>query len=117
MADVILRNRTKRPARMLVLNLTKDVRGVVVTNRLTLETRQGDRRKKIVKKVVPDSIRIPAGKDSANLPEEVLKCPEVADAVKRRDLLVIRQETPAPKAETEPKPAAKTEPKPRRRRG
>lgn len=111
MSNVILVNRTKRPKRGLVLNLTKKIAAVKVTNRTTEETRQGERRKRVSTKLVPDSIRILAG-GSLEVPEIVLGAPEVKAAIARRDIMVKRPEPgKAPAA-----PAADGTPKPRTRK-
>lgn len=98
MSDVILVNRTKRPKRMLVLNLTTKVAAVKVTNRVTVEDKQGNRRKKVTSKLVPDSIRIRAGGRTGPLPEAVLSCPEVKQAIAARDLRMERVEPEQAKA-------------------
>lgn len=117
MAIVTLVNRTKRPPRMLVLNLTKDVAPVKVVNRTTQESRDGQRRIKVIEKVVPQAIRIPAGgslkltgKNYGN-PEAVMRCPEVAAAIAAREIRVDRSPVAQPKkpsgqgeASTEKKP-------------
>ncbi len=98
--NVILVNRTKRPPRMLVLNLTKKIAPVKVTNRTTDETRDGLRSKRISTKFVPDSIRIPAGGE-LEVKRAILGCPDVAAAKARREIRV----KPAP-SEAEKKTAA-----------
>lgn len=89
MSNVILMNRTKRPRRMLVLNLTKAVAAIEVTNTTTDETRQGERRKRVSSKLVPDSIRIPSG-GQLEVSERTLSAPDVKAAIARRDIVVKR---------------------------
>jgi len=87
--DVTLENRTRRPRRGLVLNLTKGAAPVRVTHRTTEEDRQGRRRQRVIDRIVPGSLRVPAGK-RVKVDEKILRCPEVAAAIARRDLLVHR---------------------------
>ena len=87
MSDVILINRTRRPPKMRVYNLSKNIAAVKVENRVTVETRDGKRAKKLTSKLVPTSIRIPA-KGQLIVPEIYLSCPEIAAAIKNRELLV-----------------------------
>lgn len=87
MSNVILMNRTKRPRRMLVLNLTKAVASVEVTNTTTDETRQGERRKRVATKLVPDSIRIQSG-GQLEVSTRTLSAPDVKAAIARRDIVV-----------------------------
>jgi hypothetical protein len=91
MSTVVLLNSKKRPPRMLVLNLTRLVASVTVENRTTEESRDGARRKRVSQKSVPDSLRIPAGA-SVEVPASYLGCPDVAAAVARRDVVVLRKE-------------------------
>lgn len=94
MANVTLQNRTKKPARMLVLHLTKQIAPVEVENRTMEESRDGVRKLRISTKVVPDSIRIPSG-GTVEVDEAALGCPEIVQAIKDRDVLVVRP-VPAP---------------------
>lgn len=89
---VTLVNRTKRPRRMLVLNLTKAVAPVSITNRTTEESRQGDRRTRVSRKLVPDSLRIRHG-GSETVPATYLDAPEVKAAIKAGDLAVKKSPT------------------------
>lgn len=110
MANVILENRTKRPRRMLVFNLTRNVATVKVVNRTTEETRQGERRKRVSSKLVPDSIRVPYGGGQVEVDEKVLGVPDVAAAISRRELRAIRPEAKTPSSEGNgngPKPRRK----------
>jgi len=88
MAKIVLWNRAKRNRRMLVLNLTKSVAAVSVENRTTETNKRGETRKRVSTKLVPDSLRIPAGA-SVMVDESVLKCPEVAKQIKARNLVVF----------------------------
>jgi hypothetical protein len=101
MANVILENRTKRPSRMLVLNLDVAIASVRVENRSIVETPDGKQRVKISTKSVPDSIRIPAGGESVPLPEKILRCSEVKRALDAREIRV-KEEKPAEKAAPNP---------------
>ena len=98
MANVTLVNRTKRPPRMLVLNLTRQVAPVQVENRTTEESRDGTRRKRVSTKLVPAAVRIPA-RGEAEVDEVCLGCPDVAAAIARREILVRRPAKPAPVTE------------------
>jgi hypothetical protein len=103
--DVVLKNITKHPKRMLTFNLTRAEGSVKVTNRVTVETRDGERRQKTTSKLVPDSLRIAHGETSRALPESVLLVPDVAKAITKRELLV--QKAPkdvGPKPEKKPAP-------------
>ena len=107
MANVILVNRPRRPPRMLTYNLAKNIVAVKVENRVTEETRDGKRAKRISTKLVPDSIRIPA-KSEIEVDEKVLLCPEIKKALEKREIM---------KKKVEPRRAASSEgengPKPR----
>ncbi len=100
MADVVLKNNTKHPKKMLVFNLREP--SVKVVNRTTVESRDGERRVKATSKLVPDALRIASGATSGPLPETVLFVPEIARAIAARELVV----------QTAPKDAG---PKPKRR--
>lgn len=89
MADVILKNNTKHPKRMIIFNLTRELAPVKVMNRITVETRDGERRTKMSSKLVPDSIRIPYGGESLPIPEEYLQVREIAAAIEKREVLVV----------------------------
>lgn len=115
MANVSLVNKTKRPPRMLTYNLTKEVDPIKVTNRLREESKDGVRRIRVVNKIVPGSIRIPAGSQSKPIDEKVLKCPEVAAGLKRREFTVNRSVPVAKKSDTKGGDG-KQKPKPRQRR-
>lgn len=88
MAKIVLWNRAKRNRRMLVLNLTKSVAAVSVENRTVETNKRGETRKRISTKLVPDSLRIPAGA-KVMVDESVLKCPEVAKQIQSRNLVVL----------------------------
>lgn len=102
MANVILENRTKRPPRMLVLNLDVAIASVRVENRTVVETPDGKQRVKVSTKSVPDSIRIPAGGESVPLPEKILRCSEVKRALETREIRVKAEAAAAPKAAPNP---------------
>lgn len=88
MANIVLWNRSKRPRRMLVLNLTKSVAAVTVENRAVETNKKGELMTRVSKKLVPDSLRIPAGA-RVEVDSAVLKCPEVKRHIKARDLIVV----------------------------
>jgi len=115
-ADVILKNTTKHPKRMLVFNLTREISPVKVTNRTTVETRDGERRKKQSSKLVPDSVRIPYGTE-VTVSAACLQVPEIAAAVERRELKVrpVPQDA-GPKPAKAPATEVKTAPKGKERR-
>jgi hypothetical protein len=118
---VTLTNRTKRPPRMLVLNLDITVASERIQRRETVEGKDGKRRKKPVNMSVPKSLRILPGEKSAPVPCSYLRCKEVAAAVAARDILVkdwakpVPEVKPEPKPEPEPEPEVKPEPKPKKR--
>lgn len=97
MANVTLVNRTKRPARMLVLNLTKEHAPVPIEVRMTEETKDGIRSKRVEQRLIGDSLRIMAG-ERVEVDEGVLSCPDVVSAVSNRELLVEKRSEPAPQA-------------------
>ncbi len=108
MANVILENKTKRPRKMIVLNLTLGALALKVVNRTTEESKDGLRRARVSSKLVPGAIRIPSG-GKLEVPESYLGCPEVKAAIARREIRVIRK---APVAVTNgngngPKPRTK----------
>lgn len=112
--DIVLKNNTKAPKRMLVFNLAD--KSVKVSNVITVESRDGERRQKLTSKLVPDSIRIPCGLSSEPLPSSVLEIPEIKRAVEARDVLVEQvPEVPAV-LETPATPAPSSEGKVRSRR-
>jgi hypothetical protein len=80
---------------MLVLNLTKNVQAVKVTNKLTVETRDGRRGTKTVNKVVPGSLRIPV-RGKVTVSKEVLSCPDVAAAIANKYIRVTDLKVAAP---------------------
>lgn len=100
MKKVILTNRTKRPPRMLILELTKQVAPVKVTNRTTDEAKDGTRLKRISTKIVPDVLRIPSKTETLPVPESYLQCPAVKEARARREISV--RDAP-PEEKNEPK--------------
>lgn len=110
MANVILVNRTRRPSRMLIYNLAKNIAAVKVENRTMEETRDGKRAKRVSSKLVPDSIRIPA-KGELEVDEKILFCPEVKAGIGKRDLRVKKPEVSLRAASSEgengPKPRTK----------
>lgn len=88
MAKIVLWNRSKRPRRMLVMNLTKGVEAVKVENRTSETNKRGQTAKRVSTKLVPGALRIPAGA-KVEVDAAVLGCPEVARHIKSRDLAVI----------------------------
>lgn len=106
MTYVVLKNNTKHPKRMLTFHLT-GIAAVKVTNRVTVESRDGERRQKTTSKLVPDSVRIAHGETSGPLPEAVLLLPDVAKAVAKREVIVQAAPKDAgPKPQKPPAPAA-----------
>jgi hypothetical protein len=97
MPTVLLENKTKRPQRMLVLNLTKMTAPYKVMSKRTHETKNGDRSYKVVAHNVPGSVRIPAG-SSLEVDAEFLKCPSVRAAIARHELSAtpVSVKSPAP---------------------
>lgn len=94
MANVILENRTRRPRRMLVLNLPRELAPVRSTVQTRVEAKDGTRRMKIVDRNIGDSLRIPHGCVSQPIPEKLLTAPEVRKVVKAREVRVIREDDP-----------------------
>ena len=94
MSNVILENRTRRPRRMLTLNLPRELAPVRSVVRVREESKDGVRRIKTVDRNVGDSIRIPFGAVSQPIPEKLLHAPEIAKVVKARELRVIREGDP-----------------------
>lgn len=117
MANVILINRTRRPSRMLTYNLVKNIAAVKVENRVTTETRDGKRAKRISTKLVPDSIRILA-KGQLEVPEIYLRCPEVAAGIANREILVkkIEPAKPLTSARAVSSEGESSRPKPRKKK-
>lgn len=111
---VKLQNTTKRPRRMLVLSLTKAVAPVRVENTTVEESSDGQRRTRVSKKLVPDSIRVPVDGFSEDLDPVCLTCPEVQKAITERHVKVV--EIPEPQAPTETAPATPAAQSPRTRR-
>lgn len=115
MPDVILKNATKHPKRMLVFNLTREISPVKVVNRTTVETRDGERRKKQSSKLVPGSLRIAHGAE-VTVPDTYLQVREIAAAVERRELKVRPVPQDAGPKPAKPAPEPKTAPKGKERR-
>lgn len=102
---------------MLTYNLAKNIAPVKVENRVTEETRDGKRAKRISTKLVPDSIRIPANGE-LEVDERVLLCPEIKKALEKREISTKKVELKKP--ETSPRAASSegenSRPKPRTRK-
>lgn len=94
MANVILENRTRRPRRMLTLNLPRELAPVRSVVKTRVEAKDGTRRIKTVDRNVGGSIRIPFGAVSQPIPEKYLHAPDVVRCVKGRELRVIREGDP-----------------------
>lgn len=92
-----------KPRRMLVLNLTKHAANREVRNTVTVENRQGERRQKVVKHLVPEALRIPVGK-TVSVSRAIVECPEVQKAKGRRE---IKIKSAAPVASVPQKKRAK----------
>lgn len=88
MGKIVLWNRAKRYRRMLVLNLTKATAAVSVENRTSETNKRGETRRRVSTKLVPDSIRIPAG-GKILVDASVARCPEVAKQIAARNLVVL----------------------------
>lgn len=91
---VILENRTRRPRRMLTLNLPRDLAPVRSTVQTRVEGKDGVRRMKVVDRNIGDSLRIPHGCVSQPFDEKLLFAPEIRKVVKARDARVIREDDP-----------------------
>lgn len=88
MTKIVLWNRAKRNRRMLVMNLTNNVASVTVENRTVEMNKRGEQRRRVSTKLVPDSLRIPAGA-RVMVDASVAKCPEVAKQIKAGNLVVL----------------------------
>lgn len=95
MGKVTLINKTK-PSRMLTLNLTTEVAPVRIDRRKQVVDRRGELRHRLTTAVVSGSVRIVAGGQVTDLPESVLKCPEIKSAVEKRWIKVLHQPDPEP---------------------
>lgn len=105
MANVVLINKTKKPPKMLVLNLAKNISPVKVENRTIHTNKTGKVARKISSKLVPDSIRIPA-RGELLVDEKILLCPEVKKAIQKQEIAVKKIETNQPET-VKPKTRAK----------
>lgn len=110
MAKVTLKNRTRRPPRMLTLNLARKVAAKKVVRHTYDEDKDGNRHLRQSTILAPDSIRIPAG-STVKVDEKALGSPEVAKAIRKRKIEVIRDEEPKNDSGPAPKTGTKTEPK------
>lgn len=113
---VKLQNTTKRPRRMLVLSLTKAVAPVRVDNTTVEESADGQRRTRVSKKLVPDSIRVPVDGFSEDLDPVCLTCPQVQKAIAERLVKVVEIPDSEPQANTETATAPTAPQSPRTRR-
>jgi hypothetical protein len=86
---VILENRTKRPPRMLVFNLDINLFAVKVENQILVKGKDGQERKKRTSKRSPDSLRIPAQSQTEPLPEKILHCKKIKEAIRNKEIAVI----------------------------
>lgn len=89
MAKVRLKNIRKNPRRPVVLNLDRAAASIVINRRRLEETRQGDRRIRMERVVVPGSIRVPYNGLSAPIDEKILECAEVKAALASRTIKVV----------------------------
>ncbi|HHH31275.1 MAG TPA: hypothetical protein ENK57_23410 [Polyangiaceae bacterium] len=89
MSKVRLKNIRKNPRRPIVLNLDRAAASIVINRRRLEETRQGDRRIRIERIVVPGSIRVPFNGLSAPIDEKILECAEVKAALESRIVKVV----------------------------
>lgn len=94
MSLVILENRTRRPRRMLTLNLPREIAPVRSVVRTRVESKDGVRRIKVLDRNVGGSLRIPFGSVSQPIPETYLAAPELVRVIKAREVRVIRQGDP-----------------------
>lgn len=91
---VILENRTRRPRRMLTLNLPREIAPVRSVVRTRVEAKDGTRRIKVVDRNVGGSLRVPYGAVSQPVPEAYLHAPDIKAAVLSRELRIIREGDP-----------------------
>ena len=70
-------------------NLT-GVKETLFEGKFTHEDKDGVKLQKLVRKNIPDSLHLSAGERSGWLPDDVLSCPEVASAIKRKELKAIQ---------------------------
>lgn len=89
MSKVRLKNIRKNPRRPIVLNLDRAAASIVINRRRLEETRQGDRRIRMERVVVPGSIRVPFNGLSAPIDEKILECAEVKAALASRMVAVV----------------------------
>jgi hypothetical protein len=116
MSTVTIVNKTKRPARMLVFNLDKSSFPVQVVNRVTEEGKDGIRKIRVVNKLVPDSLRIPAG-GMVKVDRKVAECSSVQSALARREISIQSSESSSLKAGQGETETESNQPKTRRRKG
>ena len=91
---VILENRTRRPRRMLTLNLPRELAPVRSRVQTRVEAKDGTRRLKVVDRNIGDSMRIPHGCVSQPFDEKLLHAPEIRKVVRAREVRVIREDDP-----------------------
>lgn len=108
---VRLKNKTRRPARMIVVNLPKDVAHQIIERKFAVTDRRGNAATKTEKRVIADSVHLAAGATSRDLPDTAAHAPDVKRLVAKGHLAVIPVEEPK-KAETskkEPETAPKNQ--------
>lgn len=91
---VRLKNKTRRPARMIVVNLPKDVAHQIIERKFAVTDRRGNAATKTEKRVIADSVHLAAGATSRDLPDTAAHAPDVKRLVAKGHLAVIPVEEP-----------------------
>lgn len=96
--DVILVNNTRRPKRMLVLNIPPNLRPERVTRIQVQADKQGRKRARRTSATIGSSVRVPANGESAPIPKSALRAPDIASALLSGAVLVKEVPKPRPEA-------------------
>lgn len=99
---------TNRTRKALTFNLTTTVAPVRKVFDRMIEDREGSRKTVQRRVVFPDSITVLVGTPTESLADGVQHCPEVAEAIKRRDVIWTKD----PVVEATPEPASTPAPAP-----
>jgi hypothetical protein len=108
---IVLKNRTKNPARMIVLNVDPKFSKMTITTQVTEEDSKGVRMKRILTRQIGTSIRILANGQSEPIEEAICESSEIKAALARRDIVKIAIEPVKAETLLEPKaePARRNE--------
>jgi hypothetical protein len=88
-SKVIIKNKTKKPPRMLVFNLDSGIYPKKITNKISVHGKDGKIRKKVVNKLCSESLRIPSRGQSALLDRKILDCKSIKNAIKKHEIIII----------------------------